>query len=71
LLPGPLKEVTLVYYLRDIGGHLASAGPIAQVPNLVSLPAAVGVPAGFALVAILASCLYILHTELQPEPSPT
>jgi ABC-2 type transport system permease protein len=71
LLPGPLKELTLVYYLRDIGGHLASAGPIAQVPKLVSLGAAVAVPLVFALVAVFLSCVYIVHAELLTEPSPT
>ena len=70
LLPGPLKELTLVYYLRDIGGRLTTAGPLANVPNLVSLPVAVLVPLLFALGAIVSSCVFILQAELGPSPSP-
>ena len=29
LLPGPLKELSLVYYLRAAGGHLVGSGPLA------------------------------------------
>jgi ABC-2 type transport system permease protein len=70
LLPGPLKELTLVYYLREIGGRLTTAGPLSNVPNLVSLPVAIVVPLLFALGAIVSSCVFIMQAEFGPSPSP-
>ena len=70
LLPGPLKELTLVYYLREIGGHLTTGGPFASTPHLVGLTASVGVPVAFAAAVVTLACVYISEAELRSAPSP-
>ncbi len=70
LLPGPLKQLTVVYYLRQIGGHLASAGPLASASNPVGLGTAILVPLLFALALLVLTCAYIAQAELRPAPTP-
>ncbi len=70
LLPGPLEQLTLIYYLRDIGGNLAANGPLASVPRSVGLPLAAGVPLLVAAAVIGLSCLYIRVAELTAAASP-
>ncbi|HEV2317570.1 MAG TPA: hypothetical protein VGV89_08370 [Thermoplasmata archaeon] len=71
LLPGSLKEITLVYYLRGIGGDLVNAGPLLQTPQVVGLPTAIGVPLAFAFVALALGSLYIRDAELGAAPAPS
>jgi|GEM_PF-412042 len=70
LLPGPLQDLTLIHYLRAIGGNLVTTGPLGEIGPPVSLATAVGVPLTFALLVLVVSCLYLGRAELRPEASP-
>ena len=70
LLPGPLKELSLVYYLRAAGGHLVGADPSHPRPSRFSLGAAVAVPVGFSLACAALAALYLRYAEVRPGAAP-
>jgi len=70
LLPGPLKELTLVYYLRTVGARLVTAGPLSVAPGPVSLAAAIAVPIVFSIVAGALATLYLRVAEARPAAAP-
>lgn len=69
-LPGPLKELTLVYYLRAIGAQLAADGPFTMVSAPVSLALGLGIPVLSAVAMVIVSGYYIEEAELRAAPTP-
>jgi len=67
--PGHLPQVTVYYYLRTLGAHLTSAGPIGSYSTSISLAGAVGAPVGVAVVALLLACLVVNSVETAPDRS--
>jgi len=70
LLPGPIKEVTVVYYLRAVGADFVSSGPLSSGGATAS-PASVAV--GVLLMAVLSIAMaaaYLEWAEVRPTPSP-
>jgi ABC-2 type transport system permease protein len=69
LLPGPLKELSLVYYLRGIGARLMTSGPLTTSGSSAALSAAIVVPLVFALVVLLLSYVLLARTEIRSAPA--
>lgn len=70
LLPGPLKELSLVYYLRAAGAGLVSGGPLASSSAPVSLGASVAVLVGFSGACTVLAALYVRYAEVRPGAAP-
>ena len=68
LLPGPLKELSVVYYLRSIAGRLTVAGPLAAPGVGPDWPADVLILAGVGAVAAVMAWVYLLRAEIRPSP---
>jgi ABC-2 type transport system permease protein len=69
LLPGPLKQLSVIYYLRAVGGQLVAAGPLAAGGTTVSLGAAVLVPILFAMATGALAWVYLTRAEIRPAPA--
>jgi ABC-2 type transport system permease protein len=68
-LPGPIKQATIVYYLRALGASYVTSGPLASPAPIPPASVALGVVGLVALVIVLTSaCLEWI--ERRPVPSP-
>ena len=68
LLPGPLKELSVVYYLRALAGHLTVAGPFAAPGVGPDWPTDLAVLLGVGVAAAVFAWQYLLHAEIRPAP---
>lgn len=65
-IPGPIRELTVVYYLRGIGSRLAIAGPLGGGPSDVGVA---GGSIGLLLTAVMAlvvAAFVLRYAELRP-----
>ena len=71
VVAGPIRALTVVYYLRGIGAALMSSGPLADGPGGVTvLGGSLGLLAS-ALGAVLIASAYLRYFEIRPGASPT
>lgn len=71
LLPGPIAQYTVVYYLRAVGLQLVPSGALGSSPTTVTLA---GVTVGvilFAVGCLTVSSAVLRYAELQPAAAPT
>lgn len=71
LLAGPIREVSVIYYLRGVGAYLVPGGALAAG---VAPAAPSGVVAGAVLTAVAAlagASLLLEYVELRPAAAPT
>jgi ABC-2 type transport system permease protein len=64
--PGHLPQVTVYYYLRTLGAHLTSAGPIGSYATTIDLGGAVAAPLGVAVVALVIASVVVNSVETAP-----
>ncbi len=71
LIPGPIGQWTVVYYLRDVGAQLVSSGSLGSSTSTVSVA---GVLVGFVVFAVASltvASIVLRYTESRPAAAPT
>jgi ABC-2 type transport system permease protein len=68
-LPGPIRQATIVYYLRGLGASYVSAGPLASSKAISPASVALGV-VGLVAVVLLLTSACLEWVERRPVPSP-
>ncbi|HEV2429549.1 MAG TPA: hypothetical protein VGV64_06880 [Thermoplasmata archaeon] len=71
LLPGPLKVVTVIYYLRTVGARLVDTGPLSVAPSGLSLGVAAVVLAAFSAAVLAIAGALLRYVESRPGAAPS
>jgi ABC-2 type transport system permease protein len=70
LIPGPIRHLTIIYYLRGVGARLVGTGALSDGPSDVTvLGASAGLLLTVATALVLAS-LYLRYSENRPAAAP-
>lgn len=71
LIPGPIHQWTMVYYLRGIGFQLVTSGLVGSSTAPVSIPATTFGIVVFALACLAVASLTLRYTETRAAAAPT
>jgi len=71
LIPGPIRELSVIYYLRGVGANLVPNGDLASGVGALGVPGVLVGTFGFALVALVLSSLFLRYAEIRPAAAPS
>jgi hypothetical protein len=71
LIPGPIDQWTVVYYLRGIGSKLVPSGSLGSGPSSLSVPGATLGLVLFALGSLAAATIVLRYSETRAAAAPT
>jgi ABC-2 type transport system permease protein len=66
LFPGHIPQITVYYYLRTVAAELTAADPLGSYSTSVGLGAALAVPLGIAVVALVLASVVVGYVETAP-----